>query len=337
MVAIVLGILKLIGILILIVLGLVLAVIFSVLFVPVRYRAEGSCYESFKGKASVSWFFHLISLKAFYDGELHVDFRILWFHPGWEKSDGKAAGETPEENSPEIPEGNSEKALEENVACANGNPEEQKSESGQELKERMETAEVAKPESDLPDASKKSETAQSAENAGKTTEAGQKPKEHKSRLSILTERLRRFWTGWKKRICSIPKKLKRLAKKLKQGKQQWDTIWHFLQDEENKAAFRLAKKQIFGIIRHISPQKMAGKLRFGLGDPYRTGQVLTWISPFYPLYGRSVQVIPDFLETCLEGELKLKGRIRLATLLLFIFRVLQNKNIRLWIKKWREA
>ena len=89
MVAIVLGILKLIGILILIVLGLVLAVIFSVLFVPVRYRAEGSCYESFKGKASVSWFFHLISLKAFYDGELHVDFRILWFHLGREKSEMK--------------------------------------------------------------------------------------------------------------------------------------------------------------------------------------------------------------------------------------------------------
>ena len=37
-----------------------------------------------------------------------------------------------------------------------------------------------------------------------------------------------------------------------------------------------------------------------------TGQVLTWISPFYGLYGRHVQVCPDFMEPCLDGELKLK-------------------------------
>ena len=42
MVAIVLGILKIIGILLLVVLGLLLFVIISVLFVPLRYRAEGS-------------------------------------------------------------------------------------------------------------------------------------------------------------------------------------------------------------------------------------------------------------------------------------------------------
>ena len=54
MVAIVLGILKIIGILLLVILGLLLFVIISVLFVPLRYRAEGSFYEKLKGSASVS-------------------------------------------------------------------------------------------------------------------------------------------------------------------------------------------------------------------------------------------------------------------------------------------
>lgn len=67
MVAIVLGILKIIGILLLVILGLLLFVIISVLFVPLRYRAEGSFYEKLKGSASVSWFLHLISLKISYD------------------------------------------------------------------------------------------------------------------------------------------------------------------------------------------------------------------------------------------------------------------------------
>lgn len=87
MVAIVLGILKIIGILLLVILGLLLFVIISVLFVPLRYRAEGSFYEKLKGSASVSWFLHLISLKISYDEKAQVDVRVLWFHPGREKAE----------------------------------------------------------------------------------------------------------------------------------------------------------------------------------------------------------------------------------------------------------
>ena len=70
-------------------LGLILFVLFSVLLVPVRYRAEGSIYEHLKGSASASWFMRLISIKVSYDGEAQMDFRILWFHPGRGK-DGEA-------------------------------------------------------------------------------------------------------------------------------------------------------------------------------------------------------------------------------------------------------
>ena len=83
MVAIVLGILKIIGILLLIILGLILFVLFSVLLVPVRYRAEGSIYEHLKGSASASWFMRLISIKVSYDGEAQMDFRIL---SGWNRA-----------------------------------------------------------------------------------------------------------------------------------------------------------------------------------------------------------------------------------------------------------
>ena len=121
MVAIVLGILKIIGILLLIILGLILFVLFSVLLVPVRYRAEGSIYEHLKGSASASWFMRLISIKVSYDGEAQMDFRILWFHPGRGK-DGEA-----------------ENALE------------------QELAERVETAEV-KPEQVKTERTERAET-----------------------------------------------------------------------------------------------------------------------------------------------------------------------------------
>ena len=53
MLPIILFILKLLGILVLILLGLVLGVLLLILFVPVRYRIEGSYYERLKGKVRV--------------------------------------------------------------------------------------------------------------------------------------------------------------------------------------------------------------------------------------------------------------------------------------------
>ena len=340
MVAIVLGILKIIGILLLVVLGLILFAILSVLFVPVRYRAEGSVYESLKAKASVSWFLHLISLKVSYDGEMQTDLRILWFHPGRKT--------------------NEEDTVNENTAGLETGKQELKDE----LAERVETAEV-KPETnqvktERPESGKACE-AEAQPKAAKTDAAVQKPETGKAsgtpetsktetpdnvnskpekphfHLSAIPERIRKCIAGLKARIHRISQRLKGIAGKFRQSKAQWEMIRAFIQNEENKKAFHLAKRQIFAVLRHVLPRKLEGKLHFGFDDPYTTGQVLTWISPFYGLYGRHVQVCPDFLEPCLEGELKLKGRIRLGTLLFLVFRMLQNKQIRLWIRKWRES
>ena len=61
MLPIILFILKLLGILVLILLGLILGVLLLILFVPVRYRIEGSYYERLKGK-SVSHGCYILSL-----------------------------------------------------------------------------------------------------------------------------------------------------------------------------------------------------------------------------------------------------------------------------------
>ena len=312
MVAIVLGILKIIGILLLVILGLFLFVIISVLFVPLRYRAEGSFYEKLKGSASVSWFLHLISLKISYDEKAQVDVRVLWFHPGQEKAEkAQDRAETPERAEPVTWR-----------ACADF-PEEadetEKSEADafeKELTERVETAQVS--------ATPVSATPGTDRHEGKNAGAGK-----------IAARFRHFLSALKLKVQGIHRNLKKAAKKLRAGKNRWETILSFLRNEENKKTFRLAKRQIFAVIRHILPRKSEGKIRFGFDDPYMTGQVLTWISPFYGLYGRHLQICPDFLEPCLEGEWKLKGHIRLGTILLLAFRMLLDKNIRLWIRAAR--
>ena len=124
----------------------------------------------------------------------------------------------------------------------------------------------------------------------------------------------------KKRIRQNPfQKIKvtfqRICGKLKTAEEKWQKLRDFLEKEENKNTFRLLKKQVIRLFRHILPGKVSGKVRFGFEDPYTTGRILTYISPFYGWYGRKIQVIPVFDEQVLEGEISLKGRIRIATLL----------------------
>ena len=77
----VLTILKIIGILLLVLLGLLFSAVLLVLVVPLRYRIWMEYRESLKAKVSVSWLLKMAELKAVYDGELDIDVRALWFHP----------------------------------------------------------------------------------------------------------------------------------------------------------------------------------------------------------------------------------------------------------------
>lgn len=332
MIAIVLGILKIIGILLLILLGLVLFVICSVLFVPVRYRAEGSFYEHPEGEIVVSWFLHLLALRLSYHGKASVDVRILWFHPGREK----------ERKSPDSKEW-TERVEATEVVKPSEALTQSKAETPVEVSETPKKVTSSESVSE-PELTSNAEKPCEEETLPETESTQERPEIEPKRARNIIERIKTWFRNLmqfprtvRTKLSRLLQRFKRIGKKLQKGKAQWNTILAFLQDEENKKTFCLAKKQIFAMLHHVLPQKMAGKLRFGLGDPYMTGQVLTWISPFYGLYGRTIQVTPDFLETCLEGELKLRGRIRIGTLLFLGFRMLRDKKIRLWIKKWREA
>lgn len=72
-------VLKIIGIILLVLLMLLLAALAAVLLVPIRYKAEGSFHGSLVGAAKVTWLLHILSVKAVYDGELDLSFRIFGF------------------------------------------------------------------------------------------------------------------------------------------------------------------------------------------------------------------------------------------------------------------
>ena len=79
MLHVILFILKLLGILILILLGLIILAVLLVLFVPVRYRGEGSYFEKVKGNMKISWLLHILSVTVRYEEEVVIVIRLFGF------------------------------------------------------------------------------------------------------------------------------------------------------------------------------------------------------------------------------------------------------------------
>jgi hypothetical protein len=324
MTGILFGILKFLALILLGILGLILLVVLLVLLVPIRYEAKGSYHEQGapQADACVSWLLHLIHIRAGFHDHLALWVRICGFKvfsteeekkkrkkkkkrrrrkrkktastPEPEKQETKTAETGPKEMNPEemIPEKPDPEP--ENV-------------TGPDHTQEAESADIPNMETEAEDNSEKRSFSFA---------------EFYDKLKSILQRLPKSMYDRFVRICETIRGKYRMVSE----KKQW--IKAFLDNEDNRKTLRLLKRQCIRLIRHVFPRKLRGRIRFGFNDPYTTGQILTWISPFYGLYADKLELIPVFEEQTLEGELSMKGRVRIGTVIVIVVRVFLNRNFR---------
>lgn len=333
MLATILMILKIIGLVMLGIAGLVLAVILLVLLVPVRYRAEGSYCGALRGKANISWLLHILSVSVTVGDGMDIAVRVFGVRLGGRKQKKKEkrpkraaagkAGESAEAETgpgaermspePESTERGQESAM---PGQKSGSPGQESGSPGQESAMPGQKSGSPGQESAMP--------GQETGPRGPAFSAG-KRKKKKPAFSI-----RRIYD-------KLRAKLESIRGRLRSWNETRERILDFLRDEENRRTLRLIRRQLAALLRHVLPRRIKGRIRFGFDDPYTTGQVLQYVSPFYGLYAGRLELIPVFEERVLEGEGSLRGRIRIAAVLMAAGRVWSDKNFRTLVKKWREA
>ena len=321
-------ILKILGILLLALFLLLLTVLLLVLFVPVRYRLDGEFNGETRGEVLVSCLLHLVTARVSYEKKAALRVKVLGFRlmeeTLWEPDeDGTAEDEAQEtdaalraenvENAGKVEEAGKPKQTE----TAPPRPEEER---GRMEEERVQTAEAgrAKAVPEKPRAEKETQTAKEAR-PPKEAKPPKEPKSPKEPKPPVTER--------------VSAALQSLSGRLESAKKTVKTVWRFLNDEKNKAAFAHIWLRIRKVFKHLLPGKIAGRIHFGFDDPYTTGQALAAVSPFYGLYAKSLVLEPDFTEKVLEGELHIKGRIRAGYLLWTAARLFLDRNFRLLFKR----
>ena len=303
MLPIILFILKLLGILVLILLGLVLGVLLLILLVPVRYRIEGSYYEQLKGKARITWLLHIVSVTAAFEDEFSVGIRLFGFRLFKPVEESREDAEDMMVHAMETTDRETEEFTGDLVSDAEQSGKKQLAVEGKQ---------VPLPEEPHPGREREASQASDEKNgkAGKTAD----------RLSSIYAKLKFSFKG----MCD----------KLKAIKEKKEEIQAWITDENNRKTIRLLLKQLKKLVRHLLPRKGKGEVVFGFDDPYTTGQVLTAVSVVYPFCHKLIDIYPEFDRQVFTAEGHFSGRIRAGTLLLIAGRMLLDKNFRGLLRKW---
>ena len=75
------------------------------------------------------------------------------------------------------------------------------------------------------------------------------------------------------------------------------------------------------------PKKISGDVTFDFEDPSLTGKLFGAICMFYPLLSETMRVTPDFTKQILEGDLHIKGHIRVIHVVTAAVKLLLCKAI----------
>ena len=287
-VSIILSILKIIGITLLCILGLILFVLSVVLFVPIRYRvtADSNINENEKDyhvRVKVSWLLWLVHGKYEYPGEDGFILKVGPFTVYGKKKKEKRVSKNKTVATP------AEEGIKENTTL-----------------EELPKQNVSNSENVL----------------GETLEAVvEEEKEKNQKGSTLKEKI--LYTRQKiyDKIKNIWQKIKNIVKNVKK-------YIGILQSEEFKEAFALCKDSLVRLFCMIKPRKVKIKAIAGLGSPDKTGYMCAAIGVVSPYFKNQIHVMPDFENFVLEGNAVVKGRVYLFVVIIIGIKLFFDKNIR---------
>lgn len=331
---IVLLLLKIIGIVLAVLIGLVLFLLGLALFVPVRYqlkalRSEGEGEPPVRVKCRVSWLFPLFQIKFIYPSDVYLRVKILFFtvfRMPSKEGGGKSGGKVPKERKSIKKKHLVEKA-EKNNAEAETTADPEMTEHAESTADPKMTAYAES--TDDPGAAVHTEPTVDPE---PLTDSETEDKEEKNEKSSIAERIKGIFSKIRQFIQKIQYTIESLCDKIKGIRENITYYTELIQSDTFLQAFGLCKGELISILAYISPRKLEADLVVGMGDPAATGQVLAVYGILYPLVGNHVRVTGDFEQKRIEGTLFIKGRLTLFRFVKTACRIYFNRDIRKLIK-----
>lgn len=306
-------ILKITGIVIACILGLVILVVTAVLFVPVRYKVNADYHDRFKAQAKVSWL-GILRLMISYDEELDIKAKAFFITVYNNNDENSKVSEQKKANKKK------EKKPEENIFSASDKDVEKLTEK--EEKPQIKMAEAV---------NETKEDVQNVKEAVSEDESGNI--QNRSFFNKVKDKCFVIYTKIKEIIKLIRDTVKKISGAADRLKEKVSKAKEFVTDEDNKALFHFLVEQLKALIKVIKPKKYRINARIGFEDPATMGKVLAYVSILYGMSGVDLSLEPVFGENVKEGSIFLKGNICIFSVLVIALRVYRNEQFKKFISR----
>ena len=308
MIQVLLLILKIIGIALASILGLVLFVLLLVLFIPIRYRArviKKPEHLEVTGRVSFLFSFLRVTVRYFekltYQGHIFV-FKFL-------DSEKEKKEKRPKRAKKKKTQSKKEESVEqqEEPQLLSENEEQKQEELLLETTEKTEEPleEVEEPTLDevLDEMMQEEADSVKTEKVGFFEKIGLKIEQIKDTIDTTIGKIKRIW-------------------------HQKEEVERILEKERTKRAISFVLGKVVKILRHILPRKLKGYLIFGSGDPATTGKILAVLGIVYAKTGPLIDITPNFVEKQFECDLEMEGKIQIIVLVVIAVQIILNKEVR---------
>lgn len=306
---IVLWILKIIGWILLAVLGLFVLAVCFVLFTPLRYKGEAGG----QGKKETLWARLQFSLLfRFAEGCVeYADGKTTWrLRVAWKQLQGAEAKQVMEETASVA------ESMAENAQIGVGIPEEKPMEKTEEPGERRSEERSEEWQKPSEEQGKSHENSENREKPRKSPE-----KSFEKSAKKAEDEKRSFFERIEYTFQVFCDKMNVLIEKK-------EKIRSFLEDEIHHAAFLQAIQSLKRLVLRLKPTDFSGNVRFGFEDPAVTGKTLAVLSVTAPFFEGNLEVEPEFQEEILEGELLIAGKLTAWKFTALVLELFTDKNIR---------
>lgn len=301
---VILQILAVIGIVLLVLLALLILTVLVVLFVPIRYRASGEKEaDRIEGVAAVSFLYPLLSFK--------------WQRAGNENRWALRLLGIKLKSSPKVDKGKTtepEKTEKGKVA------EPEKTDKGK----AEETAQAAKPEKAAEPVNEEKQPATPSVQNAETEDAARQAEETGTQETdrVSSEKKARFT------ISGLCDKMEKIRDNVEYYKER-------LTAEENRLFLKRTKERIFAVLKSIKPKVLTARVVCGTGSPDTTGYVCAVYGMLYPVIEDRISFTADFENKVLDGELSVKGKVRVVTLVRHGIKILLDKQLKVFLKEMK--
>ncbi len=306
----VLLVLKIIGIILLGLLGFILIAALLLVFYPVSYKILASYEETAAVKLKVHWLFHLISVTLDYEREKKkCIFRLFgiplmdFFNPKPKKEKKKKVPKKKKQKSvrPDNMDKTDQKSKEEKFSCENASSMEHHQAS---MEEDIANAEAEETE-------------------------------EKSWLKAFWNKITGFLKRIKAVIEGIIQKIRDIYEKGVNLKEKLDKWIEVLERERTRQALDKVKHHIVRLIKHIMPRKWKAFALLGFDDPSLTGKIMGYYWMFIGLWGEHFICTPDFEHKVIKGNFEAKGHIQVFKFLYVAYKFMFDKDL-VYLRKIKE-